>query len=152
MKSSKRLEISDAINKLLAEYTPTTCRFEFEDWVLDLLRKIKTQHEQLERTGATFKYRDIYVTFIPINNLFNATVVNQKGKLDEYTLCLRKFLEMNYGVASLTEANKILNISDCDLELMAMQITDTIVSLGEHPLILNCTKPTLAVQRVSGNP
>lgn len=152
MKSSKRLEISNTINKLLVEYTPTTCRFEFEDWILNLLREIKIQGNKLNNLDTTFRYRDIYMTFLPGNNLFNATVVNQNGKLFEYTLCLKKFLEMNYGVASLNEADEVLNISDCDLELMAMQITDIMVDFGEYPLMLCCIKPAHTPQEMSENP
>lgn len=152
MKSSKRLEISNTINKLLVEYTPTTCRFEFEDWILNLLRELKAHGKKLDHFDTTFRYKDIYINFLPGNNLFNATIVNQHGKLLEYTLCLKKFLELNYGVASLTEANEVLNISDCDLELMAMQITDIIIDFGDYPLMLCCIKPAHTPQELSGNP
>ena len=141
MTKINRVEISNTISRVLAEYTPSTCRFEMELWIFEILKSIKSKSQHQIELSKNFRFKDTYTTFIPKNNLFNSTRVNEKGKLAEYTLCLKKFLSINYGVDSLTEADAVLNLSDCDMELMSMQITDIIIDFGEYPVMFCCLKP-----------
>jgi hypothetical protein len=152
MTKANRVEISNTINRVLAEYTPITCRFEMEEWILEILRSLKSKSQLPPDLSTTFRFKDTYTTFLPGNNLFNSTRVNEKGKVFEYTLCLKKFLNINYGVDSLTEADEVLNVSECDMELMAMQLTDFIVDFSGHPVLFFGVKPPDTSQEMSGNP
>ena len=149
--ASKRLEISKAINAVLSSYAPTRVRFELEEWVLDLLRNLKA-NEIMEVYETNFKYNEIYITFLQAKSIFNLTRIDNKGILHEASLSFGEFLRQNYGVKTLLDLDLAVNFSDCDLELMAMQLTDIIIDWGEYPLMMSCLNPLVDHSRKSANP
>ena len=151
--TSRRIQISKAINAVISSYAPTRVRFELEDWLIDLLKNLRINETPvLESHEINFRYNEIYIVFLQKRNLFNLTRIDKNDELREASINLSEFLKLNYGVTSLKDLSSQINFSDCDLELMAMQLTDVMIDWGEYPIMLSCLSTLKNQTKPSGNP
>ena len=116
------------IKRIEAEYSPATEKFELEDWLAQQL--FDTYHNTCEYESHLFRFRDSVLLYAPQTELINATMLIGKD-ITEHCILLSTFLYNNYGVRKLSNKADIemqLMLSECDFELMAMQITDDLLT------------------------
>jgi hypothetical protein len=117
-----------AIRRLEAEYSPATERFELEDWISQQL--FETYHGICEGESMTFRFREAVLIYVSSPELINVTRIINKT-VTEHCVLLSKFFQKNYGVKKLANKADIemaLMLTEWDFELMAMQITEDLMS------------------------
>lgn len=120
------------VRSIEAKYSPATEKFELEDWLAQQL--FDTYHNLHEDESELFRFRDSVLLYAPETELINATMLIGKD-VTEHCILLSSFLYKNYGVKKLGNKADIemqLMLSEYDFELMAMQITDDIVTWYEN--------------------
>ena len=128
---NKRAEAA-AVRRLEAEYCPSTESFELDEWLANQL--FETYHNIHEGSPELFKFREAVILYIPSTEIINATRL-LGSNVTEHCVLLSSFLYKNYGVKKLSNKADIemqLMLSECDFELMALQITNDLLAWYEN--------------------
>lgn len=120
------------VRSIEAKYSPATEKFELEDWLAQQL--FDTYHNLHGGEPELFRFRDSVLLYAPETELINGTMLIGKD-VTEHCVLLSSFLYKNYGVKKLgnkADVEMQLMLSEFDFELMAMQITDDLVTWYEN--------------------
>lgn len=126
-----RQKTAAAIKRIEAKYAPATNRFELEDWISQQLSD--TYHNLQDNEPVMFRFREAVLYYFPTTELINITRLVNKD-ITEHCVLLSGFLYKNYGVKSLTnkaDAETALMLSQFDFELMAVQISEDLITWYE---------------------
>jgi len=105
----------------------TACgeRWELEDWIAQQL--YDHYKGDLHYYFSGFRFWDAVLIYQSCRSQFSITRIVGDSVIDR-TFPVSQFLHTNYGIEELTEVNAELAFSESDFELMAMQMTEEIVS------------------------
>lgn len=118
-----------AIRKIERQYETTAERWELEDWICQQLFDL--YHGEVDEGPIIFRFGEAVIMFAPSLNLFNVTRIYMENVI-ESSISISMFLEENYGIKQFAEAKPSVQFSDTDFELMAIQITEEILSWYEN--------------------
>ena len=119
------------VRRIEAEYSPATEKFELEDWLAQQL--YDTYHNLYKGEPELFRFREAVLLYAPQAELINATRLVEED-ITEHCILLSSFLYKNYGVKKLNDKADVemqLMLSEHDFELMAVQITDELITWYE---------------------